>query len=137
MPSTAGSVWRRWVGRGCGTHQGEEVNETQNELRPLSAVSSTGSIEELLNDFDRHLEGQRGCTEGTRKHYRREARALLFRVFPDQRINWDNFSAAQIADFVGGRAQKLSLVSRQNPATAIRSLLRFLTSVKYCLSRED
>ena len=113
------------------------MNETQNELRPLSALSSTGSIEELLNDFDRHLEGQRGCTEGTRKHYRREARALLFRVFPDQRINWDNFSAAQIADFVGGRAQKLSLVSRQNPATAIRSLLRFLTSVKYCLSRED
>src|SRR6266446_5550193 len=95
MPSTAGSVWRRWVGRGCGTHQGEEVNETQNELRPLSAVSSTGSIEELLNDFDRHLEGQRGCTEGSRKHYRREARALLFRVFPDQRISWDNLTARQ------------------------------------------
>jgi len=35
--------------------------------------------------------------------------------------------AGQIADFVSGRAQKLSLVSRQNPATAIRSLLRFLT----------
>ncbi len=63
--------------------------------------------------------------------------ALLFRVFPDQRINWDNVTAGQIADFVCGRAQKLSLVSRQNPATAIRSLLRFLTSVKYCLSRED
>ena len=101
------------------------MNETQNELRPLSALSSTGSIEELLNDFDRHLEGQRGCTEGTRKHYRREARALLFRVFPDQRINWDNLTAGQIADFVCGRAQKLSLVSRQNPATAIRSLLRY------------
>ena len=54
-----------------------------------------------------------------------EARALLFRVFPDQRINWDNLTAGQIADFVSGRAQKLSLVSRQNPATAIRSLLRY------------
>jgi site-specific recombinase XerD len=52
---------------------------------------------------------------------------LLIRVFPAQEINWDNLTAGQIADFVSGRAQKLSLVSRQNPATAIRSLLRFLT----------
>ena len=104
------------------------MNETENERRPLSAVASTRSIEEVLTDFDRHLEGQRGCTEGTRQHYRREARALLVRVFSDQPIDWNHLTAAQIADFVGGRAQKLSLVSRQNPATAIRSLLRFLTS---------
>jgi site-specific recombinase XerD len=105
------------------------LNETQTcEQRPSSALSSAGSIEEVLTDFDRHLEGQRGCTEGTRQHYRREARALLFRVFSDQPINWNSLTAVQIADFVGGRAQKLSLVSRQNPATAIRSLLRFLTS---------
>jgi integrase/recombinase XerD len=99
------------------------VNENQTvEQRP-----SAESIEELLTAFDRHLEAQRGCTKGTRQHYRLEARALLVRVFPDQRINWSNLTAGQIADFVSGRAQKLSLVSRQNPATAIRSLLRFLT----------
>ena len=104
------------------------MNETQAcEQRPSSALSSAGSIEEVLADFDRHLERQRGCTEGTRQHYRREARALLVRVFPHQPINWNNLTAAQIAAFVCGRAQKLSLVSRQNPATAIRSLLRFLT----------
>jgi len=104
------------------------VNEIQVcEQRPSSALSSAGSIEEVLTDFDRHLERQRGCTEGTRQHYRREARALLVRVFPHQPINWNNLTAAQIAAFVSGRAQKLSLVSRQNPATAIRSLLRFLT----------
>ena len=101
------------------------MNETETcEQRSLSSVES---IEELLAAFDRHLEGQRGCTEGTRQHYRLEARALLVRVFPDQRINWDKLTAAQIAAFVSGRARKLSLVSRQNPATAIRSLLRFLT----------
>jgi integrase/recombinase XerD len=104
------------------------VNETQTcEQWRLSSASSVQSIEELLTAFDQHLERQRGCTEGTRQHYRREARALLVRVFPDQRINWGNLTAGQIADFVSGRAQKLSLVSRQNPATAIRSLLRFLT----------
>ena len=104
------------------------MNETQtcDQLR-FSTLSSADSIEELLTAFDQHLERQRGCTEGTRTHYRREARALLVRVFPDQRINWGNLTAGQIADFVSGRAQKLSLVSRQNPATAIRSLLRFLT----------
>jgi site-specific recombinase XerC len=84
-------------------------------------------IEKLLIDFDKHLERQRGCTEGTRKHYLGEARALLIRVFPAQEINWDNLTAGQIANFVSGRAKKLSLVSRQNPATAIRSLLRFLS----------
>jgi len=52
---------------------------------------------------------------------------LLVRVFPDRRITWDNLTAGQSADFGSGRAQKLSLVSRQNPAAAIRSLLRFLT----------
>jgi len=104
------------------------VNQTQTcEQRPASALSS-GSIEEVLADFNRHLEGQRGCTKRTRQHYRLEARALLVLVFSDQPINWSNLTAAQIADFVGGRARKLSLVSRQNPATAIRSLLRFLTS---------
>jgi site-specific recombinase XerD len=51
---------------------------------------------------------------------------LLVRVFADQPINWSNLTAAQIADFVAFRARNLSLVSRQNPATAIRSLLRFL-----------
>jgi site-specific recombinase XerD len=102
------------------------VDETQT-CDPLSALSSAGLIEELLADFDRHLERQRGCTEGTRKHYLREARALLVRVFLAQEINWDNLTAGQIADFVSGRAQRLSLVSRQNPATAIRSLLRFLS----------
>jgi integrase/recombinase XerD len=104
------------------------LNETQAcEQRPSSVLSSAGSIEALLTDFDRHLERHRGCTEGTRKHYLGEARALLARVFPVQEINWDNLTAGQIAGFVSSRAQKLSLVSRQNPATAIRSLLRFLS----------
>ena len=105
------------------------MNKTQTgDQPPSSALSAAGSIEEVLTDFDRHLEGQRGCTAGTRQHYRRESRTLLVRVFSDQPINWNNLTATQIANFVGSRAQKLSLVSRQNPATAIRSLLRFLTS---------
>ena len=104
------------------------MNETQTCVQGrLSTASPVQSIEESLTAFDQHLERQRGGTEGTRQHYRREARAFLLRVFPDQRINGDNLTARQIADFVSGRAQKLSLVSRQNPATAIRSLLRFLS----------
>jgi site-specific recombinase XerC len=50
--------------------------------------------------------------------------SVFFRI---NQSDWRNLTAAQIADFVSRRAQKLSLVSRQNPATAIRSLLRFLT----------
>ena len=70
------------------------MNETQAcKQQPSSALSSAGSSEEVLADFDRHLERQRGCTEGTRQHYRREARALLVRVFPHQPINWNNLTA--------------------------------------------
>jgi integrase/recombinase XerD len=77
-------------------------------------------------DFDQHLEGQRGWAEGTRTKYQREARAFLVHVFPTQSSNGEALTAGKVAEFVSGRAKKLSLVSRQNPAIAIRSLLRFL-----------
>jgi hypothetical protein len=84
------------------------VSEIQTcEQQPFSALLSAGSIEELLTDFDRHLERQRGCTEGTRKHYLPEARALLVRVFPDREINWDKFTAGQMADFERQSAEAL------------------------------
>jgi integrase/recombinase XerC len=103
------------------SHAGEERLGSSS-----SSGGSSGSIDGLLKDFDRHLEGQRGCAEGTRKNYQREARAFLVHVFPTQSINWRELTAGKVAEFVGGRAQKLSLVSRQNPEIAIRSLLRFL-----------
>ena len=85
------------------------------------------SIRELLLRFDQHLDGERGCVEATRKNYQRQARDLLLRVFPDGRVNWSRFTPEQIADFVGERARRLSFVSRQSPAVAVRSFLRFLT----------
>ncbi len=96
-----------------------------SERRPGSTAVDE-SINVLLTDFDQHLEGQRGCADGTRKNYQREARAFLVHVFPTQSINWGELAAGKVAEFVSGRAKKLSLVSRQNPAIAIRSLLRFL-----------
>jgi site-specific recombinase XerD len=47
-------------------------------------------------------------------------------VFPARSIRWEDLTAGKVAEFVSGRAKKLSIVSRQNPAIAIRSLLRFL-----------
>jgi len=103
------------------------VNETDDGKQRSNACSSAGgAIEELLADFDRHLEGRQGCVEAARKNYQREARALLAHVFPTQSINWENLTAGKVAEFVSRRVRKLSLVSRQNPAVAIRSLLRFL-----------
>jgi site-specific recombinase XerD len=103
------------------------VNETHDgEQRPGSCLPAGGSIEGLLADFDRHLEGQQGCVEATRRNYQREARAFLAHVFPTEAINWAELTAGKVAEFVSSRAKKLSLVSRQSPAVAIRSLLRFL-----------
>lgn len=103
------------------------MNETHDGQQRLGcSVSLDGSIEGLLTDFDRHLEGERGCVEATRKNYQREARAFLAHVFPTQSINWAELTAGKVTEFVSSRAKKLSLVSRQSPAVAIRSLLRFL-----------
>jgi site-specific recombinase XerD len=103
------------------------VNETHDgEQRPGSSLSAGGAIDGVLADFDWHLEGQRGCVQATRKWYQREARAFLAHVFPNQSINWGQLTASKVAEFVSRRAKKLSLVSRQSPAVAIRSLLRFL-----------
>ena len=57
------------------------MNESHAAAEYPGALSSSGapsgSIDGLLKDFDRHLEGQRGCAVGTRRNYRREARAFL------------------------------------------------------------
>jgi hypothetical protein len=61
---------------------GRRSDETQTvEQRP-----SAESIEELLTAFDRHLQGQRGCTKGTRQHYRLESsRSIVVMQMPANR----------------------------------------------------
>lgn len=97
-----------------------------NRAKRPGSRAADESINILLTDFDRYLEGQRGCAVGTRKNYQREARAFIAHVFSGQSINWEELTAGKVAEYVSRRAKKLSLVSRQNPAIAIRSLLRFL-----------
>jgi site-specific recombinase XerD len=103
------------------------VNETRIGEQGPGSKTADEAIENVLLNYDQHLKWRQGCSEGTRKNYLREARAILVRVFLNQAINWADLTADQIAQFVSERARALSLVSRQNPATAIRSLLRFLT----------
>jgi hypothetical protein len=80
------------------------MDDTQTVERPqLPSLSSFRTVEDVIVAFDQHLERQRGCTEGTWDHYRREARAFLVRVLPDQQINWGNITARQMADFVSNR----------------------------------
>ena len=94
---------------------------------PNTHAEMPRSFRELLLRFDQHLAGERGCVEATRKNYQREARDLLLRAFPGRRIDWSRLTAEQVAEFIGERARGLSFVSRQNPAVAVRSFLRFLT----------
>jgi len=93
---------------------------------PDTHTETPKSIGDLLIRFEKHLEAERGCVEATRKNYQREARALLLHAFPGGRIDWNKLTAEQVAEFVGERARGLSFVSRQNPAVAVRSFLRFL-----------
>ena len=102
------------------------MDETRIEERAPGSSTADGSVGTLLADFDRHLEGRQGCAESTRKNYQREAQAFFLHVFPTQSIDWEDLTAGKVAEYVSSRAKKLSIVSRQNPAIAIRSLLRFL-----------
>lgn len=102
------------------------MDETRIEEQRPVPTTGDGALGAVLANFDRHLEGRHGCAKGTRKNYQREAKAFLLRVFPTQSTDWSELTAGRVADYVGSRAQRLSIVSRQNPAIAIRSLLRFL-----------
>jgi hypothetical protein len=82
------------------------VKKTSTAGPPSISDLSSGSIEQLWLDFDRHLEGERGCVQSTRQAYQREARAFLEMVFAGSSMDWAALTAEKIATYVGGRRRR-------------------------------
>jgi len=105
--------------------------------RPIAAQRSgpawvSGILEPArsrsAHQFDSHLDRTLGCAPRTRGNYVSYARRFLNEAFGDAEIEWQKLSADVIVNFVQREAVKLQSVSSGQPVTAMRALLRFLTS---------
>lgn len=81
-----------------------------------------------LADFDRYLESVAGNSPNTRSYYLLYARRFLESHFGSAEPIWSNVIAEHITAFVQAQSQKLHISARRQPVTAMRALLRFLTT---------
>lgn len=105
---------------------------TLRYLRSLQAVPQPSPRapvtfqEALLEQYRRHLAGERGVTEGTIKHYLRCARAFLQRL-PDAKEPLAGVSAGHVTGYVLEWARRREgLPPDMVTLPALRSFLRFL-----------
>jgi site-specific recombinase XerD len=97
-------------------HQGV-VSSRPAELSP---------IEQWLVDYDAHLEQVAGLARSTRQGYRRIVRRFIAACFGAETPDWSSVLASTITAFVGQESAWRQRSSRQLPAVAVRSFLRFL-----------
>ena len=83
-------------------------------------------IEQWLVDYDAHLEQVAGLALSTRQGYRRIVRRFITACFGAETPDWSSVLASMITAFVGQESAWRQRSSRQLPAVAVRSFLRFL-----------
>ncbi len=110
-----------------GLHGLVEFLSLQGVVAP-TAEPPLNSVGKWLAQFDSHLDRTLGCAPRTRGNYVSYARRFLNEAFGDAEIEWQKLSADVIVNFVQREAVKLQSVSSGQPVTAMRALLRFLTS---------
>ena len=93
---------------------------------PGAPVESESDLGQWLRRFDAHLEHVRGTSAGTRRIYRRYARALLTSCFGTSNPDWSALTAGAVTDFVRTQTARLSPSACRAPLTATRTFLRFL-----------
>jgi integrase/recombinase XerD len=100
-------------------------------LRGVGAVphpetaAPPGPAAELLDAWDRYLDGERGLGAGTRANYARCAR-LFLDSFLSGAAGPGNLSAADVTAFMVRTARERTPNATRCTATALRSLLRFM-----------
>ena len=98
-------------------HQHGVVSPRPAELPP---------IEQWLVDYDAYLEQVAGLALSTRQGYRRIVRRFIAAWFEGETPDWSSLLASRITAFVGQESAWRQRSSRQLPAVAVRSFLRFL-----------
>jgi integrase/recombinase XerD len=82
--------------------------------------------EQWLTAYDTYLDQVVGLAVGTRLGYLRTARRFLTACFGSAEPDWSSITAPMITAFVRQETASRHGTSRQGPAVAVRSLLRFL-----------
>ena len=83
-------------------------------------------IEQWLVDYDAYLEQVAGLALSTRQGYRRIVRRFIAACCGGEPPDWSSLLASRITAFVGQESVWRQRSSRQLPAVAVRSFLRFL-----------
>lgn len=96
---------------------------------PDAPVGSEPELDQWVRRFDEHLDHVRGTSAGTRRIYRRYARALLTSCFGTSNPDWSAVTASVVTDFARTQTARLSRSACRAPLTATRAFLRFLITV--------
>jgi integrase/recombinase XerD len=94
-------------------------------VRQAHPVPET-DLDRWVTQFDAYLAQVRGVSCGTRRIYRRYARALLTTCWPQAHADWSAFTADRLTRFVREQAATLNQSASRTPVTATRSFVRFL-----------
>ena len=90
------------------------------------ARAAQTQCEELVCNFDSHLQHVAGLMPGTRAHYLRHASLFVKTVFGTEAFEITRVTPQAISDFVRDQAAKLRPSFCAAPATSMRVFLRFL-----------
>ena len=92
-----------------------------------AGVSAPDSnVEQLVKDYDRHLEEVAGLSWSTRQYRGRYAREFLQTRRSRRQLQFQHLSPKVLADYIEQRAQSLKPASLRVLTTSLRSFLRFL-----------
>lgn len=89
-----------------------------------SAVPSV--VDQLVNEYDRHMDEVAGLTGATRQYRRRYAREFLTTIRVRGRIRFSKVCPKGLPAYIEKRAQSLTPASLRVTTVALRSFLRFL-----------
>jgi integrase/recombinase XerD len=93
--------------------------------KPASAAPASPA-EELVEDYRRYLERERGLTAGSVALYVRQVRRFVATWWPDGQVTVGELDAASIVGLIRRESAGLSVPSVKTLACALRSFLRFL-----------
>jgi site-specific recombinase XerD len=141
-----GGAQARWrsPSRGSG-----RLSEVASGVRALAAhlwthaIAAPGGVEaeseqgQWLRRFDEHLAHVHGASAGTRRIYRRYARALLTSCFGTRIPDWTALTASAVTEFVRTQTARLRPSACRAPLTATRTFLRFLVTADVLPSGVD
>jgi site-specific recombinase XerD len=109
-----------------GLHHLYRLLQHRGVVRLPHPLTPPAPSEQWLAAYDTYLDQVVGLAVGTRQGYLRTARRFLTACFGSAAPDWPSLTAPMITAFVHQETASRHGASRQGPAVAVRSLLRFL-----------